>query len=146
MKTPNDTTTFKYYNANPKNKRTTDCVIRAICVALDQSYEQTVKELTDVWLSTGYDMSDTKCFGKYLELKGWSKQKQPRKSDNKKYTGKEFCKLLNKDVLAIGKRVVANIGGNHVVCIMETEGLHGTFKVHDIWDSTDGCIGNYWTK
>lgn len=132
MKIPNDTTTFKYYNANPKNKRTTDCVIRAICVALDQSYEQTVKELTDVWLSTGYDMSDTKCFGKYLELKGWSKQKQPRKSDNKKYTGKEFVKNF-KGVC------VANIGGNHVVCIKNG-------RVFDIWDSTDGCIGNYWTR
>lgn len=146
MKTPNDTTTFKYYNANPKNKRTTDCVIRAICVALDQSYEQTVRELTEFWLKTGYDMSDVMCYGKYLESKGWTKHKQPRKYDNTKYTGKEFCKSLNGDILAVGKKIVANIGGGHVVCIMETEGMRGTFKVFDTWDSTEGCIGNYWTK
>ena len=58
--------------------------------------------------------------------------KQPRKANNKKYTGKEFCKKHN-------ETCVANIGGHHVVCIKNG-------KVHDIWDSTDGCIGNYWVK
>ena len=132
MKIPNDTNTYKYFNANPKNKHTTDCVTRAICAALDQTYEQTVKELSEFWLKTGYEMTDTKCFGKYLESKGWQKQKQPRKVDNTKYIGKEFVKLFN-------GICVANIGGNHTVCIKDS-------KVFDIWDSTDGCIGNYWTK
>lgn len=132
MKIPNDTTTFKYYNANSKNKHTTDCVVRAICTALEQSYEQTINELVALWLETGYDIAEARCFGKYLELKGWIKQKQPRKVDNTKYTGKEFVKTF-KGVC------VANIGGNHTVCIKDG-------KVFDIWDSTDGCIGNYWIK
>lgn len=131
MNIPKDTETFKYYNANPKNKHTTDCVARAICTALGKPYEQTVKELMELWLKTGYDMSEAKCFGKYLELKGWIKNRQPRKSDNTKYTGKEFVKIF-KGVC------VANLGGNHTVCIKDG-------KVLDIWDSTDGCIGNYWT-
>lgn len=146
MKTPMNTSYFKYYNANPKNKKTTDCVVRAICTALDQSYEQTLREMTELQIKTGYDMSDVKGFGKYLESKGWTKQKQPRKSDNTKYTGREFCQVLNSDILAVGKNVIANIGAHHIVCIKETSGLRGTFKVHDIWDSTDGCIGNYWTS
>lgn len=132
MKTPMNTSYFKYYNANPKNKKTTDCVVRAICTALDQSYEQTLREMAELQIKTGYDMSDVKGFGKYLESKGWTKQKQPRKSNNTKYTGWEFVKIFN-------GVCVANIGGNHTVCIKEG-------KVHDIWDSTDGCIGNYWTK
>ena len=130
MKIPNNTETFKYYNANPKNKHTTDCVVRAICTALDQDYGQTVKELTELWLKTGYEMSEAKCFGKYLESKGFMKHKQPRKPDNTKYTGKEFVKIFD-DVC------VANLGGNHTVCIKGG-------KVLDIWDSTEGCIGNYW--
>lgn len=132
MKTPMNTSYFKYYNANPKNKKTTDCVIRAICTALDQSYEQTLREMIELQIKTGYDTSDVKGFGKYLESKGWIKQKQPRKSNNTKYTGWEFVKIFN-------GVCVANIGGNHTVCIKEG-------KVYDIWDSTDGCIGNYWTK
>lgn len=46
----------------------------------------------------------------------------------------------------IGMSFIANIGGHHMVCIKETGGLHGSHKVHDTWNSTDGCIGNYWTK
>lgn len=146
MKIPEDTHYFKYYNANPKNKHTTDCVIRAICTALNQNYETTLQELVKMQLKTGYDISDAKCFGKYLELKGWTKQKQPRKPDNTKYTGKEMCSILNCDILAVGKSIIANIGGHHIVCIKETEGLHGSFKIFDIWDSTNGCIGNYWIR
>ena len=146
MKIPNNTNYFEYYNANPKKKHTTDCVIRAICTALNQTYEQTLRDLTELQIKTGYDMSEVKCFGKYLESKGWIKNKQPRKDDNTKYTGNEFCQILNRDILAVGNNIVANIGGHHIVCIKETSGLRGTFKVHDIWDSTSGCIGNYWIK
>ena len=67
MKIPENTTTFRYYNANPRNKHTTDCVVRAICTALDQPYNKTIKELSELWIETGYQMSDVKCYGKYLE-------------------------------------------------------------------------------
>lgn len=127
-----DTKTFHYYNANPKGRITADCVARAICTALEQDYVETVKEMVDLQIKTGYEYTDKKCIEKYMELKGWKKVKQPRKSNNTKYTGKEFCNIF-KGVC------VANIGGNHVVCIKDG-------KVHDIWDSTDGCIGNYWVK
>ena len=141
-----DTTTFHYFNANPKNRVTGDCVFRAICTALEQTWEQTVMEMAELSCKTGYAINDTKGIAKYIELKGWTKMKQPRKADNTKYTGEEFCRLLNKDIQAVGQKIVANIGGNHTVCIKETDGIYGTFKVHDIWDSTDGCIGNYWIK
>lgn len=65
---------------------------------------------------------------------------------NRFTTEKEFCEMLQKDVTAVGMSFIANIGGHHMVCIKETGGLHGSHKVHDIWNSTDGCIGNYWTK
>lgn len=127
-----DTKTFHYYNANPKGRITADCVARAVCTALEQDYVETVREMVDLQIKTGYEYTDKKCIEKYMELKGWKKVKQPRKSDNTKYTGKEFCKIFK-------GTCVANIGGNHVVCIKDG-------KVHDIWDSTDGCIGNYWVK
>lgn len=127
-----DTKTFKFYNANPKNRITGDCTFRAICTALGQTWEQTVMEMAELSCKTGYALNDTKGIAKYMELKGWTKMKQPRKSDNTKYTGKEFCKVFK-------GTCVANIGGHHVVCIKDG-------KVHDIWDSTDGCIGNYWVK
>lgn len=91
---------------------------------------------------TGYAIDDKKGIEKYLEKLGWRKMKQPRKYDGAKYTGKEFCESLANgefDICGDNTKIIANIGGHHIVCI-------NYYQVWDIWDSTDGCIGNYWIK
>lgn len=133
QKFPN-TDTFTYYNANPKNKIAGDCVARAICTALDMPWEQVIRELTELGIKMGTVFNETKTYEKYLASKGWKKQKQPRKADNTKYTGEEFCQRV-----ARNRTIVAHIGGHHIVCIKGN-------KVYDIWDSTYKCIGNYWVK
>lgn len=130
-----ETRTFHYYNANPKNRITGDCVFRAFALAMNQDYNKTVMEMAELMCKTGYAMNDVKGIAKYLEMKGWTKHAQPRKLDKTKFTGEEFCQTLAKK----NKRYIANIGGGHTVAIVNC-------KVWDIWDSTDGCIGNYWTK
>ena len=137
-----DTKTFHYYNANPKNRITTDCVIRALSTAMDKDYNEVVMELAEMQCKTGYDDGDTKLIDKYLQSKGWVKNKQPRKEDGTKYTGKEWCLEMQEDydwIIGKKKNVIANIGGHHIVAIVDGQ-------VWDIWDSTDKCIGNYWTK
>lgn len=138
-----ETKTFHYYNANPKNRITGDCVTRALCTALDIPYNKCVMEQAEVQCKTGYDNATAQGIDYYLKEKGWVKCPQPRKADGTKYTGKEWCKELNHSIWFVGKSIVANIGGHHTVCIKEVD---GKFKVHDHWDSTDGCIGNYWIK
>lgn len=130
-KYPN-TSTFTYYNANPKGRITCDCVARAISTALDESYEQVLMEMFKMQVESGYEYTDKKGIENYMKSKGWTKMRQPRKADNTKYIGKEFCKMFK-------GTCVANIGGQHIVCIKGG-------KVYDTWDSTDGCIGNYWIK
>ena len=130
-----ETSTFHYYNANPKNRITGDCTFRAVCTALEQTWEQTVMEMAELSCRTGYAINDKKGIERYLKEKGWTKHSQPRKADNTKYTGEEFCKQIAKKNV----RYIANIGGHHIVAIIGK-------KVYDIWDSTDGTIGNYWTK
>lgn len=134
-----DTATFHWHNANPKNRITTDCVIRALSTALEIPYVQVVMELAEMQCKTGYDDGDVKLYDKYLELKGWEKHKQPRKEDNTKYTGKEFCKRVQKFKDYYRPRMIAHLGGGHIVAIIRG-------KVWDTWDSTDGCIGNYWER
>ena len=139
-----ETRTFHYYNVNPKNRFTTDCVIRAIATALEQDYNQTVMELAQMQCETGYDDGDNKLYGKYLERKGWAKYEQPRKWDNTKYTAKEWCVYVRESINwspkgEQSKRIVAHIGGNQRAAILDG-------KVWDTWDCTDGCIGNYWVK
>ena len=144
-----NTDTFKFVNVNPKNRITGDCVFRAFTLAMDQDYNQTVMEMAELMCKTGYAMDDTKGEEKYLALKGWTKLPQPRHSDGTKYTGREFCKVIQKHLadsrvkvyagISISPNIIAHIGGNHTVAIMDG-------YVCDIWDSTDGCIGNYWIK
>lgn len=129
-----DTPTFHYHNANPHNRITTDCVIRAISTATEIPYNQVVMELAELQCETGYDDGDMKLYEKYLKSKGWVKHQQPRKGDNTKYTGKEFCERAR-----TYENYIANIGGHHIVAIVGG-------KVWDTWNSTGGCIGNYWTK
>lgn len=139
-----DSDVFHLYNANPRNRIAGDCVIRAISTALQQSWEQTVRELTEVGIKHGLVCNEQACYDKYLKSKGWVKCKQPRKYDNTKYTGKEFCRELVRydseiysgdDML----HIVAHIGTHHVVAIMSGQ-------VWDTWDSTSGAIGVYWVK
>ena len=132
-----DTETFHYHNQNPKNRITTDCAIRAISLATGISYNDVVLGMAKMQCETGWDMSENKGIDKYLDSIGWVKCKQPRKIDNTKYTGNEYCRKLwqtnAKDP------IIANIGGHHIVCIKD-------FRVWDTWNSTNGCIGNYWVK
>lgn len=132
-----ETATFHFYNANPKNRYGGDCVIRAISAALEQSWDETVKELTAVGIKYGLVCNDEKCYKKYLKQKGWIQHPQPRFSDNKKYTGKEFCDFLKR--FKNNKSIIAHIGTGHIVAIIDN-------KVNDIWDCTNFCIGNYWIK
>ena len=129
-----ETSTFHYFNANPKNRITDDCVIRAISTALEIPYNTVVMEMAELQCKTGYDYSSKKGIEEYLKIKGWVKHAQPRKADNTKYTGKEFCERARNY-----ENYIAMIGGHHIVAIVKA-------KVYDIWDSTDGCIGNYWTR
>ena len=137
-----DTDTFHYYNANPRGRITGDCIMRAISTGTEIPYNTVVMELAELQCKTGY--ADDKLYDLYLQNKGWKKCKQPRKSDNTKYTGKEFCcELMRYDSkIESGDdmhHIIANIGGHHIVAII-------CGVVYDIWDSTDGCIGNYWIK
>ena len=139
QKHPN-TETFFYYNANPKNRITGDCVARAISTASGEDYNEVVMDLARFHCRTGYDPTERE--GKYLEEKGWITHKQPRKADGTKYTGREFCEFLNRTGKDWGN-IIAHIGGLHLVCIKR---VLGKYKVHDIWNSTYKCIGNWWTK
>lgn len=139
-KYPN-TSTFCWHNANPKGRITGDCTYRAISTACGFSYEKVVRDMAELQCRTGYASRDL--IDLIMQEYGWSKMRQPRKSDNTKYTGNEFCKVqqkkISKDGIVIADRIFCSIGGHHVVAIVDG-------KVYDIWDSTNGCIGNYWVK
>lgn len=143
-----DTTTFHFYNANPKNRITGDCVCRAVCTVLQQDYNTTLRELCEIQCKTGYDFTSVEGITAYMKTKGWVRCKQPRKRDNTKYTGDQFCRELSRYDCSIGEdfdfsfeitRVLINIGGHHTVAVVDQQ-------IWDQWNSTDGCVGTMWVK
>lgn len=134
-----DTPVFTFYNANPLGKITGDCIVRALSTALKQTWEETYRELVELGINCGYSMGDKKNIERYLKSKGFYKHKQPKNEDGTKLTGVEFCGWLQATEQAPYVNVIANIGTHHIVAI-----ING--KVQDTWDSSDGCIGNYWTE
>lgn len=137
---------FHFHNANPKGRICGDCVVRAIAAATGKSWDEVFDGLSTVAKKQKLMTNDVKCYEKYLESLGWKKQKQPRKDDNTKYRGWEFCRSLQEDPWRwTGMEgpghppIVAYIGTHHIVCIKDG-------KVWDHWNSTRGCIGNYYFK
>lgn len=138
-KIPNDTEYFRYYNANPKDRRTGDCVLRAISLSTGKTWDEVLDGLVEIAHKYKVMVNDTPCYDRYLQSLGYTKMTQPRKKDNTKYTGEEFCRdYLGK--FRLGEYdVVAHIGGHHIVAIVDC-------KVVDIWNSTYKTIGNYWIR
>lgn len=133
MKKYPDTKTFHFVNVNSHNRKTCDCVYRAIANAFDISWEDALKACVAFGIKRGIAPNDPACYGGIFKILGIEKQPQPRYPDNTKMTGSEFCM----EYAANGASFIANLGGNHVVAIKNG-------RVEDIWDSTVSCIGNYW--
>lgn len=130
---------YTYDNVNPKGKICGDCVIRAIALATGQSWEQTVKELTELGLKKGLICNDQNLYPKYLESKGFIQCREPRDINNKKISVKEW---MHEEQIYPGNHksvIVANVGSHHVTCIID-----GT--VHDIWNSSNQTMHKYWWK
>ena len=123
---------YKEENLNFKNKKTTDCVIRAISKAEGKDYKEVAQGLFDCFIKTGYAMNDKKCYEKYLEQLGWQKKKQPRKRDNTKYLVGE-ANLIGFD------RIMILSCAHHLTCKVGN-------AIVDIWDCRRKTIGNYWIK
>ena len=130
-----DTKWFKYWNNNPKNRITGDCVIRAISLATNNNYNNVLTDLYNIQLNTGYALNSKKAIDILMKDYGWIKMKQERKVNNKKYTGKEFCELIAKQY----KSYVISIGGHHISCIKNKQ-------IYDIFDCSDDCVGVYYVE
>lgn len=123
---------FSFHNENPKDKVTAqDCVVRALGYAND-GWDNVFKDLSKIAYEVKNTSNSDEVMEKYLALKGWEKQKQPRKSNNKKYTVKEFAKKHKDEVVIV--RITQHI--TVIDC--------GT--IVDTWDCSRGIVGNYWIR
>ena len=57
-------------NPNPLGKQTSDCVVRAICIALEQSWKRTYRELCDLGEIEAELPNANSVWGLYLKQHG----------------------------------------------------------------------------
>ena len=137
---------FVCENINPKNKRSTDCVIRAISMAIGKTLEEVINDMVKIYFKTGWFISDTKCVDRYLKECGFIKHPQLKKESGRKYTGREFCTYLN-EFMKSGNPVIAKIGTHHItVFVNKGTTIEKDYKVVDTWDCSTRCVGNWWSK
>lgn len=128
-----ETPIFHFHNANPKGKNANDCVARAISVALSQSWEDTIREMTELGIKYGYAFNEDKLIERYLKEKGWEQLKEPRDQNNKKISVARFISRPgnNKGV------IIARVGSHHISLIVNGQ-------VWDTWDCTKQTMHSYW--
>ena len=138
---------FVKSNVNPKNRKTCDCVIRALTVAIHdenrdikKEYYEVLNELVNISIKTGYMINDKHVYETFLENHGFIKYRQPRKRDNTKYQIGEIKSVLNDDVV--------NYDEDKSTCVISCANHLTVYTnvIVDTWDCRNKSIGNYWVK
>lgn len=100
---------FVYFNPNPTGKHTGDCIISALCKALDQSWEETFMDLAKVGLSIYETIESNPTWDLYLRERGFSRHVIPDTCPNC-YTVADFAEDFPYGTYVLGT-------GNHAICI-----------------------------
>ena len=105
---------YKFYNPNPNDKFTDDCVIRAISKFLDQSWDTTYIELFKFAYQEKDMMNKDSIWGMFLDELGYKRHAIPDTCPYC-YTIKDFCKdhPNGSFIVGTGTHVVAVIDGDY---------------------------------
>ena len=117
------------YNANPANKHTPDCVIRAISVALNRSWLEVSDGLYELAREQFSVSIADDIWGRYLYYHGFEPFLLPEACPTC-VTIREFCRLYPKGVYIIGT-------GNHAVAVVDGD-------YYDTWDSGSEIPSFFW--
>lgn len=110
------------FNPNPKLKRVGDCVVRAICKAINQSWEDTYIQVCLQGLKMSDMPTSNSVWGAYLKSKGYLQVTIPNTCPDC-YSIRDFCEDNPKGTFVVGT-------GTHVVAIVDGD-------YYDAWDSGD---------
>lgn len=123
---------FLKLNVNPKHRKTTDCVIRAIATATGKDWYEVFDALCAISRKKAVMLDDKPAYETYLKENGFRKQSCQPMAGNCRDTVKELAGTLNKPaVVQVAHHLVAIDGrGNYI----------------DTWDSGSNCAYTLWIK
>ena len=129
----NDGGRFEEYNIKPlKKNHVGDCVPRAITIALEQPYKQTLKDLCELAMKRGAMPNDQIIYEEYLFSKGWVKNKPPRWRDGSKIRLYDWSRLH-----LPGLAIVST--NTHLTAVVDN-------CINDTFNTGEWCANSYYTK
>lgn len=116
-------------NPNPQHKEVPDCVVRALCIALNRTWLDIYDDLCRLGRAEANMPSADTVWGKYLYRMGFSPFVLPRHCP-KCLTIKSFCRMF-----PIGTYIIGT--GSHAVAIIDGD-------YYDSWDSGNEVASYFW--
>ena len=118
-----------YANPNPERKDVPDCVIRAISIALDKTWDEVFIELSVTAYNCHSILSDNHVWGRYLYQLGFIPFLLPE-SCPECLTIRDFADIFNTGTYIIGT-------GSHAVAVIDGD-------YYDTWDSGNEKPSYFW--
>ena len=122
---------FYKTNPNPLKKLVGDCTVRAVCIAMDKSWEDAYVELCLTGMKMCDMPSSNDVWGTFLLDNGFTRHIIPDTCPSC-YTVKQFCREHPVGTFVLGT-------GTHAICVID-----GT--VYDTWDSSEKVPLFYFEK
>ena len=123
---------FVKKNVNPKNRKTADCVTRALVSLLGITWEDALRKQCEIAIEHKYAVNVKETEELLLAEFGFLKMKQPKKVDGTKYYVGDIDKL-------VGNKPALITMANHTTCYKDG-------AIIDTWDCRKKKIGNYFVK
>jgi len=120
---------YKNINLNPKNKKTSDCVIRSFSMASGKTWDQTLTDLCNIALQLKVIPNDKEAYTRYAESLGFTKCKVEVINGHKP-TVKSFSASHPEGsyILRCANHIVTVKNGNYC----------------DVWDCGNKSVYMYW--
>lgn len=122
---------YVYRNNNPMKKRKGDCVINALCTALDKSWEEVFIGLAEIGLLIYETTESDSTWDLYLRNHNFTRHVIPDKCPDC-YTVFDFCRENPYGIFVLGT-------GRHAVCVID--GI-----LYDTWNSLNEIPIIYYKK
>ena len=133
-KIPQNTSFFTYYNANPFDKKTGDCVMRALSMTPGYDWYKVYDELCELGRETGHTPTCDETWDAWLKSHNYVRYKQPRHPLNRcLYSLREF---VTSDLINDDDTVIVSVSG-HLTCVKGR-------KIYDTWNCAGYKVRRYY--
>ena len=126
---------FVKFNINPKGRKTSDCVTRAIAHAAEVPWGYVADVQYNIMKATAYAFTSTEVINKTLERLGFQEVKYQPEKGGKRATVAELAEQMDRPDI---ESVVIKVSG-HLTCAIGGDWF-------DTWDCGDKAVYKYWIK